>query len=268
MKDIAQACRTIDASETFPSLPALARAAGLSVSRFSRRFKDATGLSPKAYAQARKAERARAELSRGASVTEALYAAGYGSSGRFYEHAPGALGMRPSQFKRGGAGAVVRFAVGQCSLGAVLVAATPKGVCAVSLGDSPGPLVRELQDRFPKAELIGADPAFEKLVARVVGLIEKPGAGAGLPLDLQGTAFQLRVWNALRRVPSGKTTSYAALARAVGLPSGARAVARACASNLVAVAVPCHRVVRGDGSLSGYRWGVARKKALLEKEKA
>jgi AraC family transcriptional regulator of adaptative response/methylated-DNA-[protein]-cysteine methyltransferase len=176
------------------------------------------------------------------------------------------LGMRPKAFRAGGKDAVIRFALGQCSLGAILVAATERGVCAISLGDDPEELLRELQDRFPQAELIGGDRDFERLVAKVVGLIERPAKGADLPLDIRGTAFQQRVWAALARIPAGKTLSYGELAKRVGMPSAVRAVASACAANKLAVAIPCHRVLRHDGAISGYRWGVARKRALLDRE--
>jgi AraC family transcriptional regulator of adaptative response/methylated-DNA-[protein]-cysteine methyltransferase len=174
--------------------------------------------------------------------------------------------MRPKAFRAGGKDATIRFALGECSLGAVLVAATERGVCAISLGDDPEDLLRDLQDRFPRAELVGGDRDFEQLVARVIGLIERPERGAELPLDIRGTAFQQRVWAALTRIPAGKTLSYAELARRVGMPNAVRAVASACAANHLAIAIPCHRVVRNDGAISGYRWGVERKKALLARE--
>jgi AraC family transcriptional regulator of adaptative response/methylated-DNA-[protein]-cysteine methyltransferase len=162
----------------------------------------------------------------------------------------------------------IRFAVGQCSLGALLVASTSRGVCAIMLGDDPDQLVRDLQDNFPSIELVGADAAFEQLVARVVGFIERPALGLDVPLDLQGTAFQQRVWHALREIPAGATATYSGIALRLGMPGAARAVASACASNTIAGAIPCHRVVRRDGALSGYRWGVERKRALLEREVA
>jgi AraC family transcriptional regulator of adaptative response/methylated-DNA-[protein]-cysteine methyltransferase len=176
--------------------------------------------------------------------------------------------MKPSDYQRGGVGAAIRFAVGQTWLGAILVAATDKGVCAIQFGDDPDALVRGLQDRFPKAELIGADVAFEALVGRVVGLVEGSADAGDLPLDIQGTAFQERVWRALRDIPKGSTASYADIATRIGAPKAVRAVAQACAANPTAVAVPCHRVVRSDGALSGYRWGVERKRALLQREAA
>ena len=263
---VAEACRRIEVSHELPGLDVLAAAAGMSRFHFHRVFKTVTGLTPKAYAAARRAERARDELARQATVTDALYGAGFGSSGRFYAASARMLGMTPSAYRAGGAGTTIRFAVGECSLGAILVAATDKGICAILLGRDPDALARELQDRFPKAALIGGEAGFEGWVARVVGLVEAPGIGLDLPLDLRGTAFQQRVWRALTEIPPGSTASYAAIAKKIGAPKAARAVAQACAANPVAVAIPCHRVVREDGSLSGYRWGVERKRALLERE--
>lgn len=264
---IARACRLIDAAEEMPSLDELAAAAGMSRFHFHRVFKDVTGVTPKDYAGARRGERVRGALAAGARVTEAIYDAGYNANSRFYAEAGERLGMRPSAYRDGGRGAAVRFAVGECSLGSVLVAATERGVCAILLGDDPQVLVRDLEDRFPKAELIGADAAFEATVAQVVGLIDAPRQTIELPLDIRGTAFQQQVWDALRRIPAGRTMSYAEIAAAIGRPSAVRAVAQACASNALAVAIPCHRVVRSDGNLSGYRWGVERKRALLSRER-
>jgi AraC family transcriptional regulator of adaptative response/methylated-DNA-[protein]-cysteine methyltransferase len=234
---------------------------------FHRVFKAVTGLTPKAYAAARRAVRVRDELAEGTnSVTQAIYGAGFNSSGRFYAKAEEMLGMTPTAFRKGGDAAAIRFAVGECSLGSILVAATEKGVCAILIGDDPDELAHELQDRFPRADLIGGDAAFEALVARVVGFVEAPALGCNLPLDVRGTAFQQRVWQALRAIPAGETASYAEIARRIGAPGSARAVAQACAANNIAVAIPCHRVVRNDGALSGYRWGVERKRALLARE--
>jgi len=265
---VAQACRSIEAGDPPPGLAALAREAGLSAHHFHRIFHARTGLTPKAYAAAVRTRRARTELGRAPSVTDAIYEAGFGSNGRFYAHSDAMLGMTPTAFRAGGAQQEIRFAVGQCSLGAILVARSSRGICAITLGDDPDQLLRELQDRFPQASLIGADAGFETLVARVVGMVEAPGLGLDLPLDVRGTAFQQRVWAALRAIPAGTTISYAELARRVGMPRAARAVAQACAANALAVAIPCHRVVRGDGSVSGYRWGVERKRALLLREHA
>jgi AraC family transcriptional regulator of adaptative response/methylated-DNA-[protein]-cysteine methyltransferase len=263
---VARACRLIEDAEEAPALVDLARSLGLSPFHLHRQFKAVTGVTPRAYAAALRADRVRAQLGRGASVTSAIYDAGYGSNSRFYEHATGLLGMTPSAFRSKGRGEDIRFAVGQCSLGAVLVAATGRGVCAIEFGDDAEQLVRGLQDRFREARLIGGDAEFEALVAQVVGLVEEPATPASLPLDLRGTAFQQRVWQALRTIPPGTTTTYTALAERLGLPRAVRAVAGACAANRVAVAIPCHRVVRLDGDLAGYRWGIDRKRALLRRE--
>lgn len=262
----AQACRLIDELDEEPDLDALAQACGVSRFHFHRIFKAHTGITPKAYAAAGRARRVKQELVQAPTVTDAIYAAGFNSSGRFYATSVQVLGMTPKRFRTGGTGESIRFAIGACSLGAILVAATDKGICAILMGDDPDVLARDLQDRFPNAELHGADPGFEQTVARVVGMVEAPEIGLDLPLDVRGTAFQQRVWQALREIPSGQTVSYAELAARVGLPSGARAIAGACAANPVAVAIPCHRVVRNDGSISGYRWGVERKQALLKRE--
>jgi AraC family transcriptional regulator of adaptative response/methylated-DNA-[protein]-cysteine methyltransferase len=265
---VARACRLIEESEEEPSLAALAAAAGRSPSYFHRRFKAVTGLTPKDYAAANRASKVRESLANGISVTEAIYDAGFNSSGRFYEKSTGMLGMTPSQYRTGGANEEIRFAVGETSLGAILVASSKQGVASILLGDDPNGLVRELQDRFPKARLIGADRNYEALVARVVGFIEVPQLGLDLPLDVRGTAFQRRVWQALQGIPIGQTVSYTEIARRIGSPHAMRAVAGACAANHLAVAIPCHRVVRNDGSLSGYAWGVERKQALLTREAA
>jgi AraC family transcriptional regulator of adaptative response/methylated-DNA-[protein]-cysteine methyltransferase len=263
---VADACRRIEAAETPPALDDLAQAAGLSPSYFHRQFKAATGLTPKGYAAAHRAGRVREALARGASVTEAIYDAGFSSNGRFYAQSTDMLGMTPSRYRAGGTHETLRFAVGQCSLGAILVASSDKGVAAILLGDEPDTLLRDLQDRFPRARLVGGDGDYEALVARVVGLVEAPGLGLDLPLDVRGTAFQQRVWQALHAIPAGETATYSDIARAIGSPKAVRAVAGACAANALAVAIPCHRVVRSDGSLSGYRWGVERKRALIERE--
>ena len=265
---VAKACSLIDAADEMPSLDALADAVDLSRYHFHRVFKAVTGVTPKAYADARRGERVRQELARSETVTQAIYGAGFNSNGRFYAASDNLLGMTPTEYRAGGNGNVIRFAVGECSLGSILVAATDKGVCAIEFGDDPDALVHALQDRFPKAQLVGGDHTFEQLVAKVVGFIEAPAQGLDLPLDIRGTAFQKRVWNAIRDIPAGATASYAELARRIGRPSASRAVAQACASNTLAVAIPCHRVVRRDGGLSGYRWGVERKEALLTRETA
>jgi AraC family transcriptional regulator, regulatory protein of adaptative response / methylated-DNA-[protein]-cysteine methyltransferase len=265
---VANACRLIEEAEELPSLDTLAQAAGLSRFHFHRVFKAVTGVTPKVYADAHRGKRVRDELTRTDTVTEAIYGAGFNSNGRFYAASSDLLGMTPKEFRAGGRGNVIRFAVGECSFGAILVAATEKGVCAIEFGDDPDALVRGLEDRFPQAQLVGGDKAFEQLVAKVVGFVEAPAQGLDLPLDIRGTAFQRRVWNAIRAIPAGSTASYRDIARRIGAPKSVRSVAQACASNGIAVAIPCHRVVRTDGSASGYRWGVERKRALLAREQA
>ncbi len=263
---VAKACRLIEESEEAPRLDRLAAEAGLSRFYFHRVFKAATGLTPRAYAAAHRAKRVKEELGRSRTVTEAIYGAGFNSGGRFYEQSREILGMTPSDYRDGGSRSAIRFAVGECSLGSILVAATDRGVCAILLGDDPEALVRDLQDRFPRAQFTGGDGEFERLVARVVSFVEAPAQGLDLPLDVRGTAFQHRVWQALRAVPAGQTVSYADVAERIGAPNAMRAVAQACGANPLAVAIPCHRVVRHDGAISGYRWGVDRKRTLLERE--
>ncbi|MEP6620153.1 MAG: bifunctional DNA-binding transcriptional regulator/O6-methylguanine-DNA methyltransferase Ada [bacterium] len=263
---VANACRTITQSETEPSLAELAHAAGLSATYFHKLFKATTGLTPKDYAAAHQAARVREELMSSNTVTSAMYDAGFNSSGRFYEKSTGMLGMTPTRYRAGGTNEEIRFAVGASSLGAILVASSAKGVASILLGDDPDQLVRDLQDRFPKAHLVGADKDYEQLVARVVAVVEEPALGLDLPLDVRGTAFQQRVWQALREIPAGETVSYADVAQRIGAPKAVRAVASACAANSIAVCIPCHRVVRNDGALSGYAWGVDRKRALIDRE--
>ncbi|MQT12363.1 bifunctional DNA-binding transcriptional regulator/O6-methylguanine-DNA methyltransferase Ada [Segnochrobactrum spirostomi] len=263
---IREACRLIEVSETIPSLDALAEAAGLSRFHFHRLFKAATGLTPKAYAVARRAARVREGLARGDSVTGALYEAGFASNGRFYAAADSMLGMKPSDYRAGGRGEEIRFAVGECSLGSILVAESGRGVCAILLGDAPEPLIHEFEGRFPNARLVGGDAAFEARVAQVVGFVEAPHGKLDLPLDIRGTAFQQRVWKALRDIPAGTTITYKTLAARIGQPEAVRGVASACAANAIGVVIPCHRVVRTDGGLAGYRWGIARKQALIARE--
>jgi AraC family transcriptional regulator, regulatory protein of adaptative response / methylated-DNA-[protein]-cysteine methyltransferase len=263
---VATLCRLIERSEQVPTLEQLADHAGLSAFHTHRLFKAVTGVTPRAYAAAHRASRIRGELRTRTTVTEAIYGAGYSSPARFYETSNARLGMTPTTYRAGGTDLEIRFAIGQCSLGAILVASTARGVCAILLGDDPEALSHDLERRFPRAQLIGADAAFEQLVAQVVGLVEQPGIGTKLPLDIRGTAFQQRVWKALCRIPAGKTASYTQIATRIGAPRAVRAVAQACAANALAVAIPCHRVVRNDGDLSGYRWGVERKRALLDRE--
>ena len=264
---VARACRLIESSETPPSLDELALEMGMSSFHFHRLFKAETGLTPKAYGSAYRARKLREELSSAdTSITTAIYDSGFNSNSRFYEASEQLLGMRARDYRAGGSGATIRFAVGQCALGAILVAQSQRGICAILLGDDPDRLVRDLQDQFPKAELIGSDGQFEQLIAQVVGFIEAPAMGLHLPLDVQGTAFQERVWRALREIPPGTTASYTDIAVRIGAPKAVRAVAKACATNHIAVAIPCHRVVRRDGDLAGYRWGVERKRELLRRE--
>lgn len=266
---VTRACRLIEASDPAPSLDQLSAQLAVSPFHLHRLFKAETGLTPKAYATAFRARRLREHLEDGQrSVTDAIYDAGYNSNSRFYESADQRLGMRPRQYRAGGAGATIHFALGQCSLGAILVAQSEKGICAILLGDDPEALLHDLQDQFPKARLIGGDSAYERLVAEVVGFVEAPALGLALPLDVQGTAFQERVWQALREVPAGSRVSYTDIAERIGAPKAVRAVAMACAANRIAVAIPCHRVVRRDGDISGYRWGVERKQQLLKRETA
>jgi AraC family transcriptional regulator, regulatory protein of adaptative response / methylated-DNA-[protein]-cysteine methyltransferase len=268
---VATACKLIvDAADSGAplSLEALAASIGMSPWHFHRVFKSMTGLTPKTYAAAHRAKRVHQELSRRGTVTSAIYNAGFNSNGRFYAESNKRLGMKPTEFKAGGEGATIRFAVGECSLGSILVAASELGICSISLGNAPGTLVKELQDRFSNAELIGGDKRFERTVAQVVAFVDKPSMGLELPLHVQGTAFQQRVWKALCEIPCGATCTYSELARKLGQPNATRAVAGACAANTLAVAIPCHRVVRVNGSLSGYRWGVERKEKLLNAEGA
>jgi len=263
---VARACRMIADSEVQPSLDEMAMQAGLSAFHFHRVFKAETGLTPKAYANALRARRLRGELSESTSITEAIYGAGFNSNSRFYEASANLLGMSPKQYRDGGVNAEIRFAVGQCSLGAILVAQSLRGICAIFLGDDPDGLVRDLQDQFKLAKLIGGDASFEQLISQVVGFIEQPSLGLNLPLDVRGTAFQERVWQALQEIPPGVRVSYAQVAERIGSPKAVRAVAQACGANHLAVAIPCHRVVRSDGDISGYRWGVDRKLELLTRE--
>ena len=265
---VAAACRAIEAADELPDLDCLARAAGMSRFHFHRVFKEIIGLTPKAYAAGHRTELTRRELGKSRTITEAIYKGGFNSNGRFYATSAQMLGMTPKKFRHGGSGEEIRFAVGECKLGSILVASSSRGVCAISLGDDPDALVKDLQDRFPKAQLVAGDREFERVVAQVVALVETPGTGLDLPLDIRGTVFQRRVWAALCKIPAGATASYAEIARRIGAPTAVRAVAGACAANAIAVAIPCHRVVRSDGSISGYRWGVDRKKALLRWEKA
>ena len=265
---IAAICRRIESAESEPSLNELSTAAGMSAFHFHRVFRAVTGVTPKQYAAAHRAKSVQQKLRKSRSVTEAIYDAGYNSNSRFYESSQKLLGMTPSKFREGGEKVEIKFAVGESTLGAILVAQSEIGVCAILLGDDPDALVRELQDRFPRASLVGGDRKFEQLVAKVVGFVERPSEGLDLPLDIRGTAFQQRVWQALREIPAGSVASYREIAQRIGQPGAVRAVAGACAANALAVAIPCHRVIRNDNSLSGYRWGVERKRELLARESA
>jgi AraC family transcriptional regulator of adaptative response/methylated-DNA-[protein]-cysteine methyltransferase len=263
---VTEICRLIEAAQTVPTLEELASRAGMSPFHFHRVFKAVTGVTPREYTAAHRGKRVRKELGRTRTVTAAIYRSGYNSNARFYGESQQVLGMTPTRYRAGGASTEIRFAVGECSLGSILVAQSEQGVCAIFLGDDPDALARDLQDRFPRATLIGGDAEFERLVAQVVGFVEAPRLGLDLPLDVRGTAFQQRVWQALRDIPPGSTVSYTDIANRIGSPTSVRAVAQACAANILAVAIPCHRVVRTDGGLSGYRWGVERKRALLQRE--
>lgn len=263
---IAKACRMIETNETAPRLDALAQQAGISSHHFHRLFKRITGLTPHQYASAHRDRKLRKKLAGGASVTDAMHDAGFNSTGHFHATAEQTLGMTPKNYRDGGVDSSIRFAIGECTLGSILVAGTDRGICAISLGDDPEALVHELQDRFARARLVGGDRAFERHVAQIVGFVEAPAVGLDLPLDIRGTAFQRRVWQALHDIPAGSTASYGEIAERIGAPKSVRAVAGACAANKLALAIPCHRVVRTDGSLSGYRWGVERKRRLLENE--
>ena len=274
---IAAACRAIENAaskgEPQPAVDDLAAAAGMTRAHFHRSFKAVTGLTPKAYAVEVRSRRVREALATGGAtgtVTDAIYDAGFNSNGRFYATSSATLGMTPTTYRAGGAGLTIRFGVGECSLGSVLVAATDVGVCAILLGDDPNSLLHDLEDRFPGATLTGGDTAaaFEQWMSAVVALVDDPRTGLDLPLDVRGTVFQQRVWQALRAIPAGSTATYSEIAATIGAPTAVRAVAAACAANKLAVAIPCHRVVRTDGSLSGYRWGVDRKRLLLERETA
>ncbi len=262
------ACRTLEQAPEPPRAADLARAAGVSVRRLQRLFREHLGVTPRDYAARVRQERAAAALRQGGGVLDAAFGAGFGAGSRFYEQAPAFLGMLPATFRAGGPGETIAFATAATTLGTVLAAATERGLCAIALGDGPAELEADLRRRFPQARLVPAGPEAAAVLARVAALVETPAQGLDLPLDIRGTAFQRRVWEELRRIPAGETTTYARLAADLGRPGAARAVARACAANPLALAVPCHRVVRGDGSLAGYFWGLSRKRALLEREAA
>jgi AraC family transcriptional regulator of adaptative response/methylated-DNA-[protein]-cysteine methyltransferase len=264
---VTEACRTIDRANRVPALRALAEQSGLSAHHFHRVFRAVTGLTPRAYAEAHRAARTRAALSAAPSVTDAIYEAGFVSSGRFYERATENLGMTPTTYRAGGRNLEIVHGTASCALGTVLVGQTARGICAVMLGDRPDDLVVALQQRFSLATFVPAGRQFRETLAAVVALIDAPDRPFDLPVDLHGTIFQRRVWQALRGIAAGTTISYSELAARIGAPSSVRAVARACGANPVAVVVPCHRVVGSGGALTGYRWGVVRKQALLDRER-
>jgi AraC family transcriptional regulator of adaptative response/methylated-DNA-[protein]-cysteine methyltransferase len=263
---VLKACRLIDEAEEPPSLAELAGAAGLSPSYFHRVFKRIVGVTPKQYAMEQRLDRVRDNLRDSPTVTDAIYEAGFASSSSFYQEAAGRLGMKPSTYQKGGQGMRIRFAVAPCYLGWVLVAATDRGVCAIDLGETPETLQDRLRARFPEAELVEGDGEFAAWMACILAFLDAPHGSLDIPLDIVGTAFQRRVWMALREIVPGTTVSYGEIAARIAAPGAARAVAQACAANELAVAVPCHRVVRKDGQLGGYRWGSERKRRLLERE--
>ncbi len=261
------ACRMLESAESAPTLADLAEQAGLSPFHFQRVFKRSVGLSPKQYYLEKRTQRMRENLPLSERVTDAIYDAGYGSSARFYSKALETLGMKPDAYRKGGRGMEISYAVQSSALGLMLVAATAKGVCLICFGEEASELEKEVVRRFPIAHISESGAVFKDWLARVVAFVENPGGSLELPLDIRGTAFQRRVWAALREIPAGATETYSQVARRVGSPGAVRAVANACADNNLAVAIPCHRVVRLDGGLGGYRWGLDRKRALLEKEK-
>ena len=263
---IIRACQLIEESEESPSLADLAKAVGFSPSHFHRLFKKVVGLTPKQYAVAVRSNRVRASLQTGSNVTEAIYEAGFASSSRFYDKVTSTLGMKPSRYRNGGHGARIRFATAPCFLGWVLIAATRDGICAIDFGDDPRMMEEALRVRFSEAEVVKNDSNLGAWVAQILAFLDSPSDRFDLPLDIKGTAFQQRVWLALREIPPGSTASYADIATRIDNPKAARAVAQACASNRIAVAIPCHRVVRSDGGLGGYRWGLERKRKLLKRE--
>jgi AraC family transcriptional regulator, regulatory protein of adaptative response / methylated-DNA-[protein]-cysteine methyltransferase len=263
---VAQVQALLETADPVPTLAALGQAVGLSPFHLQRLFRRATGLTPKAYAQLRRSERLKEGLKQGASVTEAMYEAGYGSARALYEKAGGDLGMTPGAYRNGGRGERIAYACRETPVGTMLVAATPRGVCALRFGE-PGPMVAELQGEFPRAHLVQDAAAVEPYVAWVLAYLAGKQPAETPQFDVAATAFQQRVWAALRAIPYGQTRSYGEVAAMIGQPSAVRAVARACATNPVALMVPCHRVIRAGGDLSGYRWGVQRKQALLDRER-
>jgi AraC family transcriptional regulator, regulatory protein of adaptative response / methylated-DNA-[protein]-cysteine methyltransferase len=263
---VRRACRLIEKSEQAPKLVQLAKTLGLSPAHLQRRFKAQLGISPKTYAKGWRTQQVRKLLRSSQPITQTIYDAGYNSSANFYIDAPRVLGMPPTAFRKGGKDMIIQYAITTTTLGMMLVGSTSHGICAIFFGTTTNELERELQQRFPAAQLQQAEKSFLSQIKKVVQFVEKPTAIADFPLDIQGSVFQQKVWQALQSIPFGTTVSYADLALKIGKPRAARAVAAACAANRLAVVIPCHRVVRSTGALSGYRWGVARKKALLERE--
>jgi len=265
---IEKACALLRTSETIPSLGELADAACISRFHFHRVFKQITGVTPRDYARSHRLGRLGEKLDAGQPITASIYASGFGSSSRAYEAAPAGLGMTPGRRRRGGSGETIRFVTVATALGWALVAATERGICMTALGDDRDSLAGSLRQRFPSAEVIAEDAGLKQWADRIVRFITAPEQNLDLPLDIRGTAFQARVWRALQKIPLGKTASYTEIAAALGQPKAVRAVAQACAANKLALIVPCHRVIRSDGELGGYRWGLERKQALLARERA
>jgi AraC family transcriptional regulator of adaptative response/methylated-DNA-[protein]-cysteine methyltransferase len=264
---IGRACALIREREALPNLSELADAAGISRYHFHRVFKQITGATPREWGEAHRLGRFAERLDAGEQIAQSVYAAGFGASSRAYAAAPNGLGMTPGARRRGGKGETIRYTIVPTALGHAIVAATERGICMTALDDDPARLEAELRRRFPAAALAPADAALAGWAEQIVRFITRPGAHPDLPLDIGGTAFQAMVWRALQKIPPGRTTSYSEIAAALGRPQAVRAVARAIASNNHAVLVPCHRVIRSDGALSGYRWGVERKRALLARER-
>ncbi len=263
---IAAVCRLIEEAEEKPTLQKLAKFAGWSTYHMQRVFKASTGVSPAEYAAANRGKRIHRTLKEESTVTDAIYAAGYSSNSRFYETSTPLLGMTPSHYREGGSGENIAFATGKCSLGPVLVARSERGICAILLGDDPQQLIKDLSGRFPSAKIRRDETEFKGALGNVIQLVDSPQKAIDLPLDIRGTAFQRRVWQALRKIPAGSTATYSDISKSIGDPKSVRAVARACAENPIAVAIPCHRVIAKDGSLAGYRWGLERKRKLLDRE--
>jgi len=266
---IAKVCKMIEDADEIPSLDALAQSQNMSRFHFHRLFKSITGITPKAYATAHRAHKIRTELSEhDRSITEAAYQAGFNSSGQFYAKSAEILGMTPTHFKNGGHSETIYYSIGICSFGAILVARSEKGICSILIHNDDNPILADLQKRFPKATLIKDQIDFNHWLAQVIQFVETPKQNLELPLDIRGTVFQQRVWQLLQKIPLGRTASYTDIATQLGDPKAVRAVAKACAANPIALLVPCHRVIRSDGGISGYRWGVENKLALISREAA